>query len=110
MTTEMDAARLRLLQELKPSISTVGVLRNPNRPNVDGQWNNLNQGRDKRLTLSPADVGVKGTPGTPQQIKDAFQNLPSVEALLVTADPFFNSRRPDVIREVAQKTIPAIYQ
>jgi len=110
MTTEMDAARLRLLQELKPSISTVGVLRNPNRPNVDGQWNNLNQGRDKRLTLSPVDVGVKGTPGTPQQIKDAFQNLPSVEALLVTADPFFNSRRPDVIREVAQKTIPAIYQ
>src|SRR5262245_14642851 len=74
MTTEMDAARLRLLQELIPGITNIGVLRNPNRPNVVAQWNNLMQGRDPKLNLVPQDAGVQGTPGTGQQIRQAIQN------------------------------------
>jgi putative tryptophan/tyrosine transport system substrate-binding protein len=104
MTTEMDAARLRLLQELVPGINTVGVLINPNRPNVAAEWNNLMQGKDPNLNLVRGDA-VTGT------IPQVIQNLaPRVQALLVTADPLFNDQRAVVIATVGPLNIPAIYQ
>src|SRR5262249_38562664 len=54
MTTEMDAARLRLLQELNPAITNIGVLRNGMRPNQPGQWTKLTQAADPRLHLEIA--------------------------------------------------------
>ncbi len=46
------------------------------------------------------------------KIKTAIKKLATqkVEALLVTADPFFNSERVVVIQEVAAHKLPAIYQ
>jgi putative tryptophan/tyrosine transport system substrate-binding protein len=111
MTTELDAARLRILQELDPTRTTIGVLTNPNRPNVAKQLADLMAGKDPKLTLVPQPAGTQGSPGTGPKVRQAIQNLPTtVRALLVTADPLFNSRRPDVIPEVAAKRIPAIYQ
>jgi len=111
MTTELDAARLRILQELDPTRTTIGVLTNPNRPNVAKQLADLTAGKDPKLTLVAQPAGTLGSPGTGQKVRQAIQNLPTtVRALLVTADPLFNSRRPDVIPEVAAKGIPAIYQ
>jgi putative ABC transport system substrate-binding protein len=111
MTTEMDAARLRLLQELVPGIAEIGVLLNPNRPDVEGQWKRLTQGKDPKVKLHRANAGALGTPGKSKDISDAIGGLPTTaKALLVTADPFFNSRRPDVISAVSTKNIPAVYQ
>jgi ABC-type uncharacterized transport system substrate-binding protein len=107
MTTEMDAARLRLLQELVPGINNIGVLRNPNRPDLNTQWNNLNRGKDPSLNLVPGDAG------TPAAIPQAIQTLlaANVQALLVTADPLFNDQRPAVIAPAGRPlNIPAIYQ
>jgi putative ABC transport system substrate-binding protein len=111
MTTEFDAARLRLLQELVPGITEIWVLVNPNRPDVVAQMKRLQQGKHPKVNLRQADAGVLGKPGTSKDISDAIGGLPSTaQALLVTADPFFNSRRPDVIGAVSAKKIPAIYQ
>jgi putative ABC transport system substrate-binding protein len=113
MTTEFDAARLRLLQELDPARRRIGVLTNPNRRNVELQWMRLQQSADPNLILRRRDAGVLGRmPATSQDIRDAIRYLidvEHVEALLVTADPLFNDMRRDVIREVAA-SIPAIYQ
>jgi ABC-type uncharacterized transport system substrate-binding protein len=107
MTTEMDAARLRLLQELVPGINDIGVLRNPNRPDFNTQWNNLNMGKDPRLNLVPGDAGTSAA------IPQAIQTLlaANVRALLVTADPLFNDQRDIVIAPAHRPlSIPAIYQ
>jgi ABC-type uncharacterized transport system substrate-binding protein len=60
MTTEMDAARLRLLQEFNPTITNIGVLRNGMRPNQQGQWTKLTQAADRKLQLNQGDVNAPG--------------------------------------------------
>src|SRR5262245_8630484 len=116
MTTELDAARLRLLQELVPGITEIGVLTNPNRANVDQQYDRLQESADPNLHLYRRDAGQAGRlPGTNQDIKDAIRGLIDAEGaqgLLVTADPLFNDKRRQVIDEIAASTRPiaAIYQ
>jgi len=50
--------------------------------------------------------------GADGDIKTAFKTLArqKVDALLVTADPFFNSRRTQVVASVAEHKLPAVYQ
>jgi putative tryptophan/tyrosine transport system substrate-binding protein len=47
-----------------------------------------------------------------QQLQSAFQEFAShrVDALIVTADPFFNNRRAEVLSLAANQSLPAIYQ
>jgi putative ABC transport system substrate-binding protein len=106
MTTEMDAARLRLLQELNPTITNIGVLRNGVRPNQQGQWTKLTQAADRKLQLNQGDVNAPG------QLQQVVQNLVAAnQALLVTADPLFNDQRAVVIAPGGHPlNIPAIYQ
>jgi ABC-type uncharacterized transport system substrate-binding protein len=109
MTTELDAVRLRLLQELHPTIRKVGVLQNDHRPNKDVQWNNLQAAADPRLTLVRALVNG---PGQIRQVIQGLLNPPSpVHALLVTADPMFNDQKREIILPGGTPlTVPAIYQ
>jgi putative ABC transport system substrate-binding protein len=106
MTTEMDAARLRLLQEFNPTITNIGVLRNGMRPNQQGPWTKLTQAADPRLKLDRGDVNAPG------QLQQVVQNLVAAnQALLVTADPLFNDQHPVVIAPGGQPlNVPAIYQ
>jgi putative tryptophan/tyrosine transport system substrate-binding protein len=109
LTTEMDLTRLRLLQELKPSIKKIGVLANGSRPFVDSQIDKLKRAADPNLDLPVEKASAPNVPEIGAAIK-RLVNTHQVEALLVTADPFFNSRRNAVIHEVAQVQRPAIYQ
>lgn len=109
LTTEMDLTRLRLLQELKPSIKKIGVLANGSRPFVDSQIDKLKRAADPNLDLPVEKAYAPNVPEIGAAIK-RLVNTHQVEALLVTADPFFNSRRNVVIHEVAQVQRPAIYQ
>jgi putative tryptophan/tyrosine transport system substrate-binding protein len=61
---------------------------------------------DLRLKLVVEKAGAEG------DINRALETLARqrVDALLVTADPFFNSRRTQVIALVTLYAIPAIYQ
>lgn len=107
LTTELDKTRLELLKELVPNATTIGLLVNPNRPNEATQT--------AALSTSATGMGltpVRAPAGAPSELGAALQKLKDaqVHALLVTADPMFNSRRSDVIKLAKKLSRPAIYQ
>jgi putative tryptophan/tyrosine transport system substrate-binding protein len=107
LTSELDPKRLELLHELKPAPAIVGVLVNPNRPGLYDQSKELQAAADKinvKLKFQEA--------ATERDIESAFQAFASqrVDGLLVTADPFFNNRRAQVISLAARHSLPAIYR
>ena len=107
LTSELDPKRLELLHEMKPTASVIGVLVNPDRPGVDRQLRELEAAADK-LSLQLEF----GKAATEREIDAAFATFASqrVEALLVTADSFFNNRRQQVVSNAVSLAIPAIYQ
>jgi putative ABC transport system substrate-binding protein len=107
LTTELDVPRLKLLKELAPTATVVGLLVNPNRPNEKKQTEAL-AAAARGLGLTPVRVPA----GTAAELDSAHTRLKGekVHALLVTADPFFNSRREDVVRLATKLKRPAIYQ
>jgi putative ABC transport system substrate-binding protein len=107
LTSELDAKRLELLHQIKPTDGAIGVLMNPNRPGIADQRKELEAAADKmKLKL---DIQKAGTQG---EIDAAFETFVQqrVDALLVTADPLFNSRRTQVVALAAGHSLPAIYQ
>jgi putative tryptophan/tyrosine transport system substrate-binding protein len=107
LTSELDAKRLELLHELMPAVAVIGVLVNPQRPGLENQSQELQAAADKlKLKLEVQRAA------TEQEIDTAFETFAQrrVEALLVTADPFFNNRRDQVVALAAHHAIPAIYQ
>jgi putative ABC transport system substrate-binding protein len=106
LTSELDATRLELLHELKPTAKLIGVLVNPNRPGLKEQQKDLHAAADKmKLKLEVLEAG------TEHDLDTAFKSFAKrrVDALLVTADPFFNSRLARVIA-LADDKFPAVYQ
>jgi putative tryptophan/tyrosine transport system substrate-binding protein len=107
LTSELDPKRLELLHQLKSTTGPIGVLINPHRPDVASQLNEVHVGAKaigrQLVVLSP---------GTEDEIDAAFETLAQqkVDALLVTADPFFSSRRSQLIALAARYRMPAIYQ
>jgi len=107
LTSELDAKRLELLHQIKPTDGTIGVLLNPNRPGIEAQRKELEDAAVKmRLKLDIQDAGSE------HDIDAAFETFvrQRVDALLVTADPLFNSRRTQVVTLAAGHALPAIYQ
>ncbi|HEY3657548.1 MAG TPA: ABC transporter substrate-binding protein [Steroidobacteraceae bacterium] len=105
-TSELDPKRLELLHQIKPA-GLLGVLINPNRPDVETQLADVNsagQAIGRTLVVLPA--------GTEDELNAAFEKFvqQGIVALLVTADPFFNSRRTQVLGLTERHSIPAIYQ
>jgi putative ABC transport system substrate-binding protein len=107
LTSELDAKRLELLHQIKPSARVIGVLVNPNRPGVDANSMDL-QAAARAIGSQLIFQGAS----TEQALDAAFEKLAEqrVDALVVTADPFFNFRRPQVVALAARHAIPAIYQ
>jgi putative ABC transport system substrate-binding protein len=112
LTSELDPKRLELLREIKPSAKLIGVLVDPRRPGLENQLPVLHAAAEKmNLTLEVQEAGSE------REIDTAFEkfarrpvNAPPVDALLVTADPYFNSRRAQVVALAAGLAVPAIYQ
>jgi len=107
LTSELDAKRLELLHQLIPKTGVIGALVNPNRPGLDSELKELQaKAGEMKLKLVVQKAGAEG------DIDTALEALTrqKVDALLVTADPFFNSRRAQVIALATRYAIPAIYQ
>ena len=107
LTSELDPKRLELLHQFKPSTGPLGALINPNRPDVDTQLRDVKAG----AAAIGRQLIILNT-GTEREIDLAFETLARqpVDALLVSADPFFSSRRAQVIALAARHAVPAIYQ
>jgi putative tryptophan/tyrosine transport system substrate-binding protein len=103
---ELGPKRLGLLHELIPNATIVAFLSNPNNPESARQPAELQEAaRAIGLQL------VVLTATTPGGIDAAFTAMVQnrVGALLVGSDPFFFSRREQIVALAAEHAIPTIY-
>jgi putative ABC transport system substrate-binding protein len=104
--TQLTGKRLELLSELAPKVTQFAVLVNPNSSTAEPTIQEAEQaGRAKGVQL----VIVKA--GTQSEIDAVFASLVQlhVGALVVGADPFFDSRRAQFVALAARYAIPTIY-
>jgi putative ABC transport system substrate-binding protein len=107
LTTAPEAKRLGMLHELVPSATVIGVLINPNYQQADAQ------AREVREAVRSVDSRIEiAYAGNDRELESSFATLAQQHsaALLVTADPFFDTRRDRIIALAAQFKLPAIYQ
>jgi putative ABC transport system substrate-binding protein len=107
LTTAPEAKRLGMLHELVPSAAVIGVLIDPNYQQAE------DQAREIREAAQALDLQIEiAYAGKDQELELALATLAQrhAAALLVTADPFFDTRRDRVIALAAQFRLPAIYQ
>ena len=104
---ELMPKRLELLSDLVPQARSIALLVNPKSASTERTIRNLQEA-----------AGAKGVQliilkaGTESEIDGAFGSLVELHAraLLVGADPFFNSRREQLVALAARHTVPAIYE
>jgi putative ABC transport system substrate-binding protein len=106
-TSQMEGKRLGLLRELIPTATLIAVLLNPNSPPAATQLKNVQEAAralDQQIHILDA--------GSEAELEAAFATVRQIGAgaLLVAADPFFNSRRTYIIALAARHAIPAIYE
>ncbi len=104
-TQELEPKRLNLLHELVPSLRTVGYLSRPTTavtPSLIQDAQKAAQALGLRLVVLSADT-VAG-------IDAVFATLGAnpIDALIVGADPFFNTNRQQVVRLVNAARMPAV--
>jgi putative tryptophan/tyrosine transport system substrate-binding protein len=107
LTSEMEPKRLGLLRELVPGVSLVGVLLNPNFPPSAYQ---LRQIEEAARTIGQRTVIAKAS--TAEGLDAAFTVLvrERADALLVAADPYFDTRRDEIVGFAERQRLPTIYQ
>ena len=105
--SQLSGKGLELLLELVPKATVIALLANPKLPESartlsDAQEAARTLGRQQLLVLNASDAN---------EIDNAFANLRQrrVDALLVGSDPFFTSRRQQIVALAARDSIPAMY-
>jgi putative ABC transport system substrate-binding protein len=107
LLTELMPKRLELISELVPQAGVIALLVNPNSAGAERQTRDLQEAaRARRVQL----IILKAS--TESEIDGAFGSLVQSQAgaLLVGADPFFNSRREKLVALAARFAVPAIYE
>jgi putative tryptophan/tyrosine transport system substrate-binding protein len=104
---EIEGKRLGLLREIVPTASLIAVLLNPQGADVDIQKRDIDEAA--RAVGQPIHVL---NASNERDIHDAFEALARLKAggLLVAANPFFNSRREQIVTLSVHYRIPAIYE
>ena len=99
--------RLQLVRELIPTASTIAFLRNPKGPAAEEQ---LAEVQDAARALS-LRLGVVHA-STAAEIDHAFSTLAQQrpQALLLSADPFYQVRRDQLVGLAAHHAIPTMYE
>jgi putative tryptophan/tyrosine transport system substrate-binding protein len=107
LTAVLGAKRLGLLRELVPGAPVVALLADPNK--FVGQVQ-IRDVQEAARALGQSLVVLDG--GSDERIETAFAALAPqhVAALLVGADPFFDTRRERLLALASQHRMPAIYQ
>jgi putative ABC transport system substrate-binding protein len=106
-TNLMEAKRLGLLRELAPGVAVIGALINPNFPPATRQASDIENAAHatgERIVIAKAS--------TDRELEEAFASLvhAGIGALLVAADPYFDTRRDQIVSFAARQRLPAIYQ
>jgi putative tryptophan/tyrosine transport system substrate-binding protein len=106
-TNQMEPKRLGLLRELAPGVTMIGALVNPKFPAA------VQQAHD--IEAAARAIGQRiifGNASTDDELNATFGSLlhAGIGALLVAADPFFDTRRDRIVAFAARERLPAIYQ
>jgi putative tryptophan/tyrosine transport system substrate-binding protein len=105
MQTELKGKRLELLSELVPP-GVIAHLVNPTNPSAERRMRNVQEvARAKGVALSTLKAESES------DIDAAFASLAQLQAgaLVVDPDPFFSSRREEIVALAARYAVPAIY-
>ncbi len=106
LTVALAAKRLELVRELVPKAERVGLLINPGNPNAQLQID--------ETSAASATLGLQlevQRVSEESRFESAFDTLKhaKVDALIVSVDPFFVSRRDQLVGLAARHAIPTIY-
>ncbi len=107
LTVELMAKRLQLLSELVPQAGMIALLVNQNDANAERIIKDVQEAaRAKGVQLPVLKAGSES------EIDAAFPALVQLHAggLVVGTDPFFNSRREQLVALAARHAVPAIYE
>jgi putative ABC transport system substrate-binding protein len=107
LTTELNPKRLELLSELVPHANVIALLVNPSNASTERIMGDVQAAaRAKGVQLRILNAS------TENEIDAAFAALVQLQsgALVVGTDPFFLSRREQLVALAARHAIPAIYE
>jgi len=107
LTRELMPKRLELLSDLVPQARVIALLVNPDSRSTERVIQDLQEAaRTKGLQLPIVEAS------TESEIDTAFASLTQLQAgaLVVQANPFFTSRREQLVALAARHAVPAIYE
>src|SRR5215216_2288437 len=107
LANSLEAKRLGLLHEMVPNAATIAVMVNPQAPGAESQ---LLEAQAAARTVARQIVVVRAS--SEHDLDTIFPTLTTLgaDALLVAADPFFNTRRDKIVDLAARHAVPAIYE
>jgi putative ABC transport system substrate-binding protein len=107
MTTTLEAKQLGLLSELVPKEKPIGVLVNPAYSQAAQQTRDVQEAA--RTIGRPIQVAQASTDS---EIDMAFENMAQgrIAALIVAADPFYDTRLGKLVALAARHAVPTMYQ
>jgi putative ABC transport system substrate-binding protein len=105
-STLVAGKALGLLHELVPNAAVIALLANPKLPETA---RTVSDAQEAARTLGRQLLVLNAS--TPSEIDAAFATMRErrVDALLVGSDPFFSSRRQQIVTLATRDAIPAIY-
>ena len=103
---EVTGKRLQLLRQIVPGASVIGVLVNPNNPNVEFRVRDLDEAA--RSIGQPIQIIEANTESNLDAIFAAHVQ-PRAGALLVVDDPLFGLRSEELLAVVARYAVPTMY-
>jgi putative tryptophan/tyrosine transport system substrate-binding protein len=106
-TSELEVKKLEVLQELLPDARLIAMLVNLDNPSAAPDIVDVEAAAS---TIGKQILVLEAS--SAEDIDLAFETLAEqpVDALLVGHDPFFNSRREQLVALAARQAVPAIYE
>jgi ABC-type uncharacterized transport system substrate-binding protein len=107
LNAELMSKRLELLSELVPQARVIALLVNPNNPLTEPMIRDVQEAARVKGVQLPI---LKAS--TESEIDAAFATLVQLPAgaLVIGADPFFNSRLDQLMALASRHAVPAMYQ
>ncbi len=107
LTAELNPKRFELLSELVPQAGVIALLVNPNNASAERVIRDVQEAaRAKGVQLDILKAGAE------DEFETAFASLVQLQAgaLLIGNDPFFFSRRDQLVALAARHAVPAMYE